>query len=84
MSTIIKGANGTNVVLLKGAPERVLAKCNGVVNSNDAVVQFKSDSEKQELLKKINHEASKGFRVLGIAIAKDGGKMKHINKSNIE
>ena len=84
MSTIIKGANGTNVVLLKGAPERVLAKCNGIVNSNDAVVQFKSDSEKQELLKKINHEASKGFRVLGIAIAKDGGKMKHINKSNIE
>jgi magnesium-transporting ATPase (P-type) len=84
MSTVIKGANGSNVVLLKGAPERILEKCNGVVNSNDQVVAFKSDNEKKELLNKIKQEASQGFRVLGIAIAKDGGKMKHINEKNIE
>ena len=84
MSTVIRGANGSNVVLLKGAPERILEKCNGVVNSNDQVVAFKSDNEKKELLNKIKQEASQGFRVLGIAIAKDGGKMKHINEKNIE
>ena len=54
MSTVIKGANGSNVVLLKGAPERILEKCNGVVNSNDQVVAFKSYNEKKELLNKLS------------------------------
>ena len=39
MSTIIKGYNGinNNVVLLKGAPERVLEKCSKVMNNKGNV-----------------------------------------------
>lgn len=83
MSTIVTGEAGSNVVLLKGAPDRVLARCNGIVNSDDKVVNFKNDREKEEILAKINKEASQGYRILGIAIAKDGGKMKHITSKNV-
>lgn len=46
MSTVVKGLKGENLVLLKGAPERVLSRCNGVLKSNGEAVNFKNDKEK--------------------------------------
>lgn len=34
--------------------------------------------------KTITKAASEGFRVLGVAIAQDGGAMKHINEANVK
>jgi magnesium-transporting ATPase (P-type) len=34
MSTIVQGDKKTNIVLLKGAPERVLQRCNGYIKAN--------------------------------------------------
>lgn len=50
MSTIVKGYNGLqgNQVLLKGAPERVIAKCSKVMLSS-GVEQAFSDAQKKNL-----------------------------------
>jgi magnesium-transporting ATPase (P-type) len=40
MSTVIAGSNGSNWVLLKGAPERVLEKCNGYFQDNGSQKSF--------------------------------------------
>lgn len=70
--------------MLKGAPERVLERCNGVLRSDGSTIAFKNDKEKEKINARVKQEASKGYRILGIAIAKDGGKMKHIKADNIE
>jgi Ca2+-transporting ATPase len=84
MSTVVKGGPNQNWVLLKGAPERVIDRCNGILKSNGEAEQFKNKEQKEQLLSKIRAEASKGFRVLGMAIAKDGGRMKHLNANNLQ
>ena len=41
MSTVVKGMNGQgNSLLLKGAPERVIEKCNSYKTSNGNVVNL--------------------------------------------
>lgn len=83
MSTIVQGRDGkTNMVLLKGAPERVLEKCTHWQKSDGSAQAFKNKQETEQLLAKIKENARQGLRVLAVAIAEDGGKMKHINASN--
>jgi magnesium-transporting ATPase (P-type) len=79
MSTIITGYKqySNNVVLLKGAPERVIEKCNTVTNNKLNKIPL-TDSQKTQLIERIKKVASKGLRVLAVAIAEDGGEMKHI------
>lgn len=84
MSTVVAGKNGQNWVLLKGAPERVMEKCNGYFRDNGDSAAFKNDKEKQDILTKIRNCSSEGLRVLAIAMATDGGNMKHINAGNID
>lgn len=83
MSTIIKGYNGinNNVVLLKGAPERVLEKCSKVMNNKGNVSDLDRNGN-QKLVSQMKQVASEGLRVLGIAIALDGGNMKDITAEN--
>ena len=83
MSTIISGYNGNkgNTVLLKGAYERVLRKCDNILTSHGQTVDL-SESDKTDLLASITAVSSKGYRVLGIAIGLDGGNMKDITKEN--
>jgi len=83
MSTVVKGGPNQNWVLLKGAPERVLNNCDSFMHWSGSAQKFKNDKEKDQVLQKIKEEAGRGYRVLGIAIAKDGGKMGHINESNL-
>lgn len=84
MSTVVAGTNGQNWVLLKGAPERVMEKCNGYYKDNGDQANFNNQIEKQHILDKITKCSSQGLRVLAIAMATDGGNMKHINKSNLD
>ena len=85
MSTIVKGYNGksNNQVLLKGAPERVLNKCDTVMTENGQTA-IMSASVKAALNKKILEVASQGFRVLGVAIGLEGGRMNDVTKDNAQ
>jgi magnesium-transporting ATPase (P-type) len=55
MSTIVTGYPGAsgNAILLKGAPERVLERCNGVTLSDGSTYKFKLESEKTEMIANI-------------------------------
>ena len=81
MSTVISGYNGLkgNQVLLKGAPERVIDKCSKVMLSSGQEQPF-TQAQKDKLNAQILKVASKGYRVLGIAIGLDGGNMKDITR----
>jgi Ca2+-transporting ATPase len=85
MSTIVSGDNNQNWVLLKGAPERVLNRCSGYITQDGNVKSFQNAKEEKEQIKKvINDYASRGLRMLAVAMAKDGGNMKHINAQNLK
>jgi len=79
MSTVVAGYPGAagNTVLLKGAFEQVVSSCNTVTlkdNSQKAL----SAADKKNLITRIKGVAAEGYRVLGFAIATDGGNMKNI------
>jgi Ca2+-transporting ATPase len=85
MSTIIQRySTNRNTVLLKGAPERVIESCSGYRLADGKEQKFSSQKEKQDLINKIKVVASQGFRVLGLAIALDGGNMAHITEQNLK
>ena len=83
MSKIVKNYAGKagNCVLLKGAPERVVAKCSRIMTSNGQESAL-SDAQKKAINSKILTVASQGYRVLGIAIGLDGGNMGDITSAN--
>lgn len=83
MSKIIKnyGGKAGNCVLLKGAPERVVAKCSKIMKSNGQESAL-TDAQKKTINSKILTVASQGYRVLGIAIGLDGGNMANITSAN--
>jgi Ca2+-transporting ATPase len=83
MSTVVSGYQGQkgNTVLLKGAPERVLDKSSKIFKSNGEQVEL-SEDQRKEMKEHINKVASEGYRVLGIAIALDGGNMNDVTKEN--
>lgn len=85
MSTVIKGyqhGKGGNTVLLKGAFEKVIQKCNKRMGLTGDEVAFDKKAREQTT-REIEQVAAKGFRVLGVAIGLDGGNMKHINEGNV-
>jgi magnesium-transporting ATPase (P-type) len=79
MSTIVKGYAGlnNNQVLLKGAPELVLDKCSRIHTQSGQEVAL-DEAAKTRLKQKIKTVAEQGLRILGIAIALDGGNMKEV------
>jgi len=83
MSTVVSGYQGqkSNTVLLKGAPERVLDKSSKIFKSNGEQAAL-SEDQRKEMKEHINKVASEGYRVLGIAIALDGGNMNDVTKEN--
>lgn len=58
MSTVVMGYDGklSNVVLLKGAPERVLEKCS-TISTSSGIISPLSTSDKNELIAKIEKVA---------------------------
>jgi magnesium-transporting ATPase (P-type) len=65
MSTVVKGLEGNhNSVLLKGAPERVIEKCESYKNAEGKVVKFTAE-DKQRLINECKKYASQALRCLG-------------------
>lgn len=83
MSTVIRGLQGGNSLLLKGAPERVIEKSSSYKKADGSVAQFTQD-EKKRLIDQIQTYAKMGLRVLGLAINFNGGNLTDLNDSNIE
>lgn len=83
MSCLVAKQDGENMVLLKGAPERVLEKCDGFMSSNGQSNSFGPGKTRQSILKDIEEQARKGLRIIAVAVAKDGGNMKHLNAKNL-
>jgi len=51
MSTVVKGFSGAqNSILLKGAPERVIQKCETYKNANGVIGKFSAE-DKESLIK---------------------------------
>ena len=84
MSTVVKGLGSGNSVLVKGAPERVIAKCNSYKLGNGEVKNFTSEKEKEILIANITKLASQGLRCLGLSCIYDGGKLADLTEKNME
>ncbi len=85
MSTVVKGLAGKdkNSLLLKGAPERVIEKCDSYKKADGSEAKFTND-DKKKLVDQIQGFAKMGLRVLGVGINYSGGKLADLNKNNIE
>ena len=85
MSTVYKGlvSKDQNSLLLKGAPERVIEKCNSYKRADGSEAQF-TQNEKKNLIDQIQGYAKMGLRVLGVGINYTGGKLSDLNNSNLE
>ena len=83
MSKIVTGYAGkqNNVVLLKGAPERVLDKCTKIMMENGQERQM-NDNQRNTLKEKIRTIGGQGFRMMAVAIGLDGGNMKQVTVDN--
>ena len=65
MSVVSRGADGSVVMTVKGAPETVVARCSAIVT--DGVVRPLQADERERLLAQADHYASQGLRVLALA-----------------
>lgn len=85
MSSVYKGIVGKdqNSLLIKGAPERVIEKCNSYKKADGSEGQFSAD-DKKKLIDLIQGQAKQGLRILGVGINYNGGKLADLNKNNIE
>lgn len=72
MSTIYKNYPGSpgNTVFSKGAPERMIERCTQYYRDG-SIVEFLNNDVREQLNNTIKNEASKGFRVLGLAVKID-------------
>jgi len=72
MSTIYKNYPGSpgNTVFSKGAPERMIERCTQYYRDG-SIVEFLNNEVREQLNNTIKNEASKGFRVLGLAVKID-------------
>jgi P-type Ca2+ transporter type 2C len=85
MSTVYKGlvSKDQNSLLLKGAPERVIEKCNSYKKADGSEAQF-TQEEKKKLIDQIQGFAKMGLRVLGVGINYTGGKLADLHNGNLE
>ncbi len=67
-SSVTVNENGSHVTYIKGAPERLLDRCDSYVDGNGEV---KPLADKQALMDYIDTQASRSMRLLGVA-KKDG------------
>lgn len=68
-SSVTVSENGSPVTYIKGAPERLLERCDSYVDGNGDV---KPLADKQALMDYIDTQASRSMRLLGVA-KKNGG-----------
>jgi len=68
MSTVVKGFYGIgNSILIKGAPERIIANCETYKNSEGHIDRF-SATDKAAMIAHVQRFAKQGLRVLGLSL----------------
>ena len=80
MSTVVKGYKSDIDTLLKGAPEKVIAKCTKFQSFDG--VQDMTSKDRESFLAQVDELSQKGLRVLAIAEIIGGGELKGLNESN--
>ena len=85
MSTVITGLKdfptSKNVILIKGASERVLEACSSYKRA-DGKIEKLTDQIKSEIRQKLEDMGKQALRVIGIAVNYDGGLLKDLNDGN--
>lgn len=83
MSSLVTNYRNNKDLLIKGAPERVIANCTRYYNSqNSEAPTDLSASQKNQLLEQVTKLSAEGLRCLAIAEVPNGGKLADINESN--
>jgi magnesium-transporting ATPase (P-type) len=85
MSTIVSGYKNHRDLLLKGAPDRVIAKCNSylrLTEDGNATNRVFNSSEKTHLLEAIDRLSGQGLRCLAIAEILTAHDLGNISKEN--
>jgi len=81
MSTIVTGHKNAKDILVKGAPDRLLAKCSRYQSLGQEPREFKA-GEKEKLQKQIDALSAQGLRVLGFAEGPLTGVLANLNDQN--
>lgn len=66
MSVFVKGKQGKNILLVKGAPDMLLEKCTKAMLASGEVVEM-SQEVKKIIIEKIKDASKKAYRCLGFA-----------------
>ena len=69
-SNVVVEHNGKTVTYIKGAPERLVVRCDKYVDSNGNVKELSKDAQKS-VMNYIDEQAGRSMRLLGVA-KKDG------------
>lgn len=80
MSTIVSGYKGDKDLLLKGAPDRVIKKCNKFMGLNGA--QALSAQDKELLNEQVSQLAGQGLRCLAVAEIEGAGALSGLTEAN--
>jgi len=85
MSTIVSGYKNHRDLLLKGAPDRVLSKCNSyyrLTEDGKSTTGAFMGQEKNQLLEQIDRLSGRGLRCLAIAEIPTAHQLSTISKEN--
>jgi len=80
MSTVVSGYKGDKDLLLKGAPDRVIKKCNKFMGLNGA--QALSAQDKELLNEQVSQLAGQGLRCLAVAEIEGAGALSSLTEAN--
>jgi Ca2+-transporting ATPase len=80
MSVVVSGYKSERDMLLKGAPDRILAKCTKLMTPDGAKLMEQADRETLE--RQIDDLSHRGLRVLAVAEIPGAGRLASLNDSN--
>jgi len=83
MSSVVTNYRNKKDLLIKGAPDRVIAKCNRFLSMGENETPSDlSSSQKQKLLDEVAALSGEGLRCLALAEVPHAGKLADINEKN--
>ena len=82
MSTIVTGYKNEKDTLMKGAPDRILAKCTAYLSVDSETPNTLSNNDREAILKQVEDLSSQGLRCIGVAEIPNCGRLSDINEAN--
>jgi Ca2+-transporting ATPase len=74
-------SSSSNSLLLKGAPEKVIEKCDNI-KFQDGTIHKLSQSDKEVIMNSVQNFAKQALRCIGLAINYQGGGLKNDNETS--